>query len=151
MCSIPTGPTHGEGRLQPTPGDVLKSTPNVRKSPRSGLNLERRLSDPQVYYCSISRTNTGHYTPASESELQPWLQKTLILQYRFYTNHFTIVTSLIRVEHTLSYYEINSPSFEFVQVLPFTLDCLITKIRDRSASPPDSSLIWGSSGHSGWI
>ena len=22
---------------------------------------------------------------------------------------------------------------------------------DRSASPPDSSLIWGSSGHSGWI
>ena len=31
--SIPTGPTHGEGRLQPHPRDVLKSTPNVRKSP----------------------------------------------------------------------------------------------------------------------
>ena len=46
--SIPTGPTHGEGRLQSHPGDVLKSTPNVRKSPRSGLNLEGRLSDPQV-------------------------------------------------------------------------------------------------------
>ena len=46
--SIPTGPTHGEGRLQPHPGDVLISTPNVRKSPRSGLNLEGRLSDPQI-------------------------------------------------------------------------------------------------------
>ena len=45
--SIPTGPTHGEGCLQPHPGDVLKSTPNVRKSARSGLNLEGRLSDPQ--------------------------------------------------------------------------------------------------------
>ena len=44
--SIPTGPTHGEGRLQPHPGDVLNSTPKVRKSPRSGLNLEGRLSDP---------------------------------------------------------------------------------------------------------
>ena len=47
--SISTGPTHGEGRLQPHPGDVLKSTPNVRKSPRSGLNLEGRLSDPQFF------------------------------------------------------------------------------------------------------
>ena len=47
--SIPTGPTHGEGRLQPHTGDVLKSTPNVRTSPRSGLNLEGRLSDPQVF------------------------------------------------------------------------------------------------------
>ena len=28
--SIPTGPTHGEEHLQPHPGDVLKSTPNVR-------------------------------------------------------------------------------------------------------------------------
>ena len=28
---------------------------------------------------------------------------------------------------------------------------VITKLGDRSASPPDSSLIWGSSGHSGWI
>ena len=46
--SIPTGPTHGEARLQPHPGAVLKSTPNVRKSPRSGLNLEGRLSDPQI-------------------------------------------------------------------------------------------------------
>ena len=43
--SIPTGPTHG---VQSHPGDVLKSTPNVRKSARSGLNLEGRLSDPQV-------------------------------------------------------------------------------------------------------
>ena len=25
------------------------------------------------------------------------------------------------------------------------------KLGDRSASPPDSSLIWGSSGHSGWM
>ena len=47
--SIPTGPTHGKGRLQPHPGDVLKSTPTVWKSPRSGLNLEGRLSDPQVF------------------------------------------------------------------------------------------------------
>ena len=46
--SIPTGPTHGEGRLQPHPGDVLKPTPNVRESPRSGLNLEGRLSDPHI-------------------------------------------------------------------------------------------------------
>ena len=46
--SIP-GPTHGQGRLQPHPGDVLKSTPNVRKSPRSGMNLEGRLSDPQFF------------------------------------------------------------------------------------------------------
>ena len=45
--SIPTGPTHGEGCLQPHPGDVIKSTPNVRKIPRSGLNLEGRLSDSQ--------------------------------------------------------------------------------------------------------
>ena len=48
--SIPTGPTHGGERLQPRPGDVLRSTPNVRKSPRSGLNLEGRLSDPQFLY-----------------------------------------------------------------------------------------------------
>ena len=47
--SIPTGPTHSEGHLQPHPGDVLKSTPKVRKSPRSGLNLEGRLSNPQIY------------------------------------------------------------------------------------------------------
>ena len=46
--SIPTGPAHGEGRLQPHPGDVLKSTPNVWKSPRSGLNLEGRATDPQI-------------------------------------------------------------------------------------------------------
>ena len=48
--SIPTGPTHGEGRLQSHPGDVLKFTPNVRKSPRSGLNLEGRLSDPHIQF-----------------------------------------------------------------------------------------------------
>ena len=48
--SIPTRPTHGEGRLQPHPEDVLKSTPNVRKSPRSGLNLEGRMSDPQFLH-----------------------------------------------------------------------------------------------------
>ena len=30
--SIPTGPTHGEGRQQPHPRDVLKSNPNVLKS-----------------------------------------------------------------------------------------------------------------------
>ena len=57
--SIPTGPTHCEGRLQPHPGDVLKSTPNVRKSPRSGLNLEGRLSDPQICWqaggCLLTR------------------------------------------------------------------------------------------------
>ena len=52
--SIPTGPTHGEGQLQPHPGDVLKSTPNVRKSPRSGLNLEERLSDSQIFWQVIS-------------------------------------------------------------------------------------------------
>ena len=46
--SISTGPTHGEGRLQPHPGDVLKPTPNVRRSPRSGLNVEGRLSDLQI-------------------------------------------------------------------------------------------------------
>ena len=47
--SIPTGPKHGEVRLQPHPGDVLKSSPNVRKSPRSGgkrgsapIDAERR-------------------------------------------------------------------------------------------------------------
>ena len=28
---------------------MLKSTPNVRKSPRSGLNVEGRLSDPQIF------------------------------------------------------------------------------------------------------
>ena len=28
---------------------MLKSTPNVRKSPRSGLNLGRRLSNPQIF------------------------------------------------------------------------------------------------------
>ena len=48
--SILTGPTHSEVRLQTQPGDVLKSTPSVRKSPRSGLNLEGRLSDPQIFY-----------------------------------------------------------------------------------------------------
>ena len=62
MGSIPTGPTNGEGRLQPHPGDVLKSTPNVRKSPRSGLNLEGRVSDPQFFQsssftCPISSTS----------------------------------------------------------------------------------------------
>ena len=50
--STPTGPTHGEGRLEPHPEDVSKSTPRFRKSPRSGLNLEGRLSDPQI--CSWS-------------------------------------------------------------------------------------------------
>ena len=47
--SIPSGPMQGEVRLQSLPGDVLKSTLNVRKSARSGLNLEGRLSDPQVF------------------------------------------------------------------------------------------------------
>ena len=46
--SIPPGPTHGEGRLEPHPGDVPKSTPNVRESARSGLNVEGRVSDPQI-------------------------------------------------------------------------------------------------------
>ena len=50
--SIPTGPTHGEGRLQPHPGDVLKSTPKVWKSPRSGLNVEGRLSDHHFFFAS---------------------------------------------------------------------------------------------------
>ena len=44
---IPTGPTSGERRLQPHPWDELQPTPNVRKSRRTGLNLEGRLSDPQ--------------------------------------------------------------------------------------------------------
>ena len=46
--SIPTGPAHGEGRLQPHPGDVPIFGPSVRKCPRSGLNLEGRLSDPRI-------------------------------------------------------------------------------------------------------
>ena len=46
--SIPTGPTHGEVWLQQHPGDVLKSTPNVRKSPRSGLNVKGRLNNPRI-------------------------------------------------------------------------------------------------------
>ena len=29
---------------------MLKSTPKVRKRPRSGLNLEGRLSNPQVFF-----------------------------------------------------------------------------------------------------
>ena len=58
--SIPTGHTHGEGRLQPHPGDVLKSTPNVRKSRRSGLNLEGRLSDPQKKISSLIWGSAGH-------------------------------------------------------------------------------------------
>ena len=53
---IPTGPTHGEGRLQPHPGDVLKSTPNVQKSARSGLNVEGRLSDPHFFSFGDSPT-----------------------------------------------------------------------------------------------
>ena len=52
VASIPTGPTHGEGRLPPHPGDVLKSTPKVQKSPRSGLNVEGRLSDTQIEPCT---------------------------------------------------------------------------------------------------
>ena len=64
--SIPTGPTHGEGCLQPHPGDGLKSTPKVRKSPRSGLNLEVRLSDPQIFLFSrfpqVPRTARGVYS-----------------------------------------------------------------------------------------
>ena len=48
--SIPTAPTHGEGRLQPHPGDVLKSTPKVRKSRRSGLNLERRSEQSTIFF-----------------------------------------------------------------------------------------------------
>ena len=45
VLPIPTDPTHGEECLQPHPRDVLESTPHVRKSPRSGLNLEGRLSE----------------------------------------------------------------------------------------------------------
>ena len=37
--SIPTGPTHGEGRLQPHPGDVLESGAATMAMPR----LEQRL------------------------------------------------------------------------------------------------------------
>ena len=62
--SIPTGPTHGAGRLQPHSGDVLRSNPNVRRSPRSGLNLEGRRSDPQV----VSPSEF-----ASASAWPPWL------------------------------------------------------------------------------
>ena len=54
--SIPTGPTHGEGRLQPLPGDVLRSTLNVRKSPTSGLKLEGRLSDP-IFFIVLTQEN----------------------------------------------------------------------------------------------
>ena len=43
--SIPTGPTHGEGRLQPHPGDVLQSTPECPGEPQirleSGGEAER--------------------------------------------------------------------------------------------------------------
>ena len=59
--SIPTGPTHGDGRLQPHPGDVLKSTPNVRTSPRSGLNLEGRLSDPLVFLSKSYLLLSSHW------------------------------------------------------------------------------------------
>ena len=57
VASIPTGPTHGEERLQQHPGDVLKSTLNVRKSPRSGLNLEGKLSDPQIFSTARIRSH----------------------------------------------------------------------------------------------
>ena len=77
--SIPIGPTHGEGRLQPHPGDVLTSTPNDRKSPRSGLNLEGRLSDPQIFFTPsglflLSRPSsrpTSKVAETLEAELQP--------------------------------------------------------------------------------
>ena len=49
---IPTGPTHGEVRPQPLRGVVLKSTPNVRTSPRSGLNLGGRRTSPMAATCN---------------------------------------------------------------------------------------------------
>ena len=71
--SIPTGPTHGEGRLHPHPGDVLKSTPNVRKSPRSGLNLEGRLSDPQVFFSIQTLKSKFIYSSAPiDAERRRW-------------------------------------------------------------------------------
>ena len=42
---------------------MLKSTPKVRKSPRSGLNLEGRLSDPQIDpYVPIPREASVFHT-----------------------------------------------------------------------------------------
>ena len=35
------------------PGDMLKSITNVLESPRSDLNLEGRLSDPQVFLLTM--------------------------------------------------------------------------------------------------
>ena len=92
--SIPTGPTHGEERLQPHPWDVLNSTLNVQKSPRSNLYLEGRLSDPQIFQTLRS-----------------------------------VMVGMARLD--------------------FLGNSRLKTFGDRSASP-DTSLIWGSSGHSGW-
>ena len=73
MGWAPPGPTHGKRRLQSHPGAVLKSTPNVRKSPRSGLNLEGRLSDPQFLIARerpparLSTMLTYAYRPVNEA------------------------------------------------------------------------------------
>ena len=67
--SIPTGPTHGEGRLQPHPGDVLKPTSNVPKSLGSGLNLEGRLSDPQIWMTEEEEQNIDHRCQKNEEML----------------------------------------------------------------------------------
>ena len=70
--SMPTGPTHGEGRLQPHPRNVLKSTPNVRKRPRSCLNLEGRLSDTQIVWRGgHARRGVTTVAPWGRAEIHP--------------------------------------------------------------------------------
>ena len=67
--SVSTGPTHGEGRLQlnPDPVHVLTSTPKVRESPRSRLNLEGRLSYPPFF--SVVKVYAQSVTPSSNVNL----------------------------------------------------------------------------------
>ena len=41
--------------------------------------------------------------------------------------------------------------FASLTATSYSFVSLTSEFGDRSASPPDSSLIWGSSGRSGWI
>ena len=78
-CSISVGPKHGEVRLQPHPGDVLKSTLNVWRSCNArglsnllpclkGLDIHR--NDPQTFFVQVKAIIVRHATRLLATDYQ---------------------------------------------------------------------------------
>ena len=91
-------------------------------------------------------------TPSSPKEVRSFVR--LANYYRRFVDGFSDMASpLTKLQSQSAAWQwgpSEQRSFEAPKAF-FTAAPVLQKFRNNSVFPPDSSLIWGSSGHSGWI